>query len=160
MGVAKGTNRASEAAKQAITSPLLEDGSVEGAKGMLLNITGGLNLSLHEVDEASQIAKEAADSQANIIVGQVIDPNMEDEVIVTVIATGFEQPEPKAKPQPIISPAIQERTNMYVPPPPPTGLGCRSIGIHDRRGVGPGSANIHASNGIQSPYHQSRKFAR
>ena len=122
MGVAKGTNRALEAAKQAISSPLLEDGSVEGAKGMLLNITGGLNLSLHEVDEASQIAKEAADPQANIIVGQVIDPDMEEEVVVTVIATGFEQPEPKAKPQPVISPAIQERTTMYVPPTPQPAL--------------------------------------
>lgn len=122
MGVAKGTNRALEAAKQAISSPLLEDGSVEGAKGMLLNITGGLNLSLHEVDEASQIAKEAADPQANIIVGQVIDPDMEEEVVVTVIATGFEQPEPKAKPQPVISPAIQERTTMYMPPTPQPAL--------------------------------------
>ena len=122
MGVAKGTNRALEAAKQAISSPLLEDGSVEGAKGMLLNITGGLNLSLHEVDEASQIAKEAADPQANIIVGQVIDPDMEEEVVVTVIATGFEQPEPKAKPQPVISPAIQERTTMSVPPTPQPAL--------------------------------------
>ncbi len=119
MGVAKGTSRALEAAKQAISSPLLEDGNVEGAKGMLLNITGGLNLSLHEIDEASQIAKEAADPQANIIIGQVIDPDMDDEVVVTVIATGFEQQEPKAKSQPVISPAIQqERSNMYVPPAP------------------------------------------
>ena len=61
---------------------------------MTVNITGGLNLSLHEVDEAAQIAKEAADPQANIIVGQVIDPTMEEEVVVTVIATGFEQHEP------------------------------------------------------------------
>jgi cell division protein FtsZ len=122
MGVAKGTNRALEAAKQAISSPLLEDGSVEGAQGMLLNITGGLNLSLHEVDEASQIAKEAADPQANIIVGQVIDPNLEDEVVVTVIATGFEQPEPPAKSQPVISPAILERTTMHVPLTPQPAL--------------------------------------
>ncbi|MDT7043349.1 cell division protein FtsZ [Candidatus Nitronereus thalassa] len=114
MGIAKGTNRALEAAKQAISSPLLEDGSVEGAKGLLLNITGGMNLSLHEVDEASQVAKEAADPQANIIVGQVIDPDLEDEVVVTVIATGFEQQEPKAKPQPIVSPAIKERENPFV----------------------------------------------
>ena len=120
MGVAKGTNRALEAAKQAISSPLLEDGSVEGAKGVLLNITGGLNLGLHEVDEASQIAKEAADPQANIIVGQVIDPDLEDEVVVTVIATGFEQQEPQAKPQPAIRPAVQERG--YVPQAPQPAL--------------------------------------
>lgn len=122
MGVAKGTNRAVEAAKQAISSPLLEDGNVEGAKGLLLNITGGLNLSLHEIDEASQIAKEAADPQANIIIGQVIDPDLEEEVVVTVIATGFEQQEPKAKSQPVISSSIQERSNMYVPPTPQPAL--------------------------------------
>ncbi|NKB81926.1 MAG: cell division protein FtsZ [Nitrospirales bacterium] len=90
MGVAKGTNRASEAAKQAISSPLLEEGSIVGAKGVLLNITGGANLTLHEIDEASSIAKEAGAQDVNIIVGQVVNPDMDDEIIVTVIATGFE----------------------------------------------------------------------
>ena len=94
MGIGKGPNRASEAARQAICSPLLEDGSIEGARGLLLNITGGPSLTLHEVDEASSIAKEAADLQANIIVGQVINPDLGDEVVVTVIATGFEQQDP------------------------------------------------------------------
>ena len=93
MGVGRGPTRAQEAARQAISSPLLEDGSVEGARGLLLNITGGPNLTLHEVDEASNIAREAADPQANIIVGQVIDPERGDEITVTVIATGFEQAE-------------------------------------------------------------------
>jgi len=97
MGIGRGPNRASEAAKLAISSPLLEDGSIEGAKGLLLNITGGPNLTLHEVDEASSIAKDAADPQANIIVGQVIEPNMADEVVVTVIATGFEHQEPAGR---------------------------------------------------------------
>jgi len=101
MGVGRGPNRASDAAKLAISSPLLEDGSIEGARGLLLNITGGQKLTLHEVDEASSIAKDAADPQANIIVGQVIEPNMADEVVVTVIATGFEQQEPAGEP-PII----------------------------------------------------------
>ncbi|MCZ6581127.1 MAG: cell division protein FtsZ [Nitrospirae bacterium] len=109
MGVAKGANRATEAAKLAICSPMLEEGSIEGAQGMLLNITGGPGLSLHEVDEASTIAQEAADPQANIIVGQVIDPEMGDEVVVTVIATGFEQKEPKPKVQPSVRPAVPER---------------------------------------------------
>ena len=90
MGVAKGTNRASEAAKQAISSPLLEEGSIVGAKGVLLNITGGTNLTLHEIDEASSIAKEVSAQDVNIIVGQVVNPDMDDELIVTVIATGFE----------------------------------------------------------------------
>ena len=91
MGTARGENRAREATRQAISSPLLEEGGIEGSKGLLLNITGGPNLTLHEVDEASTIAQEAADDQANIIVGQVIDPALTDEVTVTVIATGFEQ---------------------------------------------------------------------
>ena len=91
LGIGKGADRAVEAARQAISSPLLEDGSIDGARGLLLNITGGESLTLHEVDEASSIAKEAADPQANIIVGQVINPDAGDELIVTVIATGFDQ---------------------------------------------------------------------
>ncbi len=98
MGTARGTNRGIEAAQKAISSPLLENGSVEGAKGVLLNITGGPGLSLHDVDEAASIIKEAADPQANIIVGQVLNPDLEDEVIVTVIATGFEPQEVSAEP--------------------------------------------------------------
>ncbi len=93
MGTGRGPTRAAEAAKLAIASPLLEDGSVEGARGLLLNITGGPSMTLHEVDEASNIAREAADPQANIIVGQVINPDMGEELTVTVIATGFEQGE-------------------------------------------------------------------
>jgi cell division protein FtsZ len=93
MGLGRGPTRAGDAARQAIASPLLEDGSVEGARGLLLNITGGPNLTLHDVNEASNIAREAADPQANIIVGQVINPDLGDELTVTVIATGFEQGE-------------------------------------------------------------------
>jgi cell division protein FtsZ len=91
MGIARGTNRAAEAAQKAISSPLLEDGSVEGARGVLLNITGGPSMSLHEVDEAASIIREAADPQANIIVGQVINQELGDDLVVTVIATGFEK---------------------------------------------------------------------
>jgi cell division protein FtsZ len=98
MGMSRGNNRALEAAQKAISSPLLEDGNVEGARGVLLNITGGLSLTLHEVDEASSVIKEAADPEANIIVGQVINPDLEDELVVTVIATGFEREEPVAVP--------------------------------------------------------------
>jgi cell division protein FtsZ len=93
MGVSRGSNRALEAAQKAISSPLLEDGTVEGARGVLLNITGGPSLSLHEVDEASSIIKEAADQDANIIVGQVVNPDMGDDLVVTVIATGFDREE-------------------------------------------------------------------
>jgi len=94
MGVARGPNRALEAAQKAISSPLLEEGNVQGARGVLLNITGGSTLSLHEVDEASSIIKEAADAEANIIVGQVINPDLDDDLIITVVATGFDRDEP------------------------------------------------------------------
>ena len=93
LGIGTGSNRAADAARQAIASPLLEDGSIDGAYGLLLNISGGESLTLHEIDEASSIAKEAADPQANIIVGQVINPKAGDEIVVTVIATGFEKEE-------------------------------------------------------------------
>lgn len=90
MGVSRGPNRAIEAAQKAICSPLLEEGSVEGARGVLLNITGGPSMSLHEIEEAASIIQQTADPEANIIVGQVINPDMGEELIVTVIATGFE----------------------------------------------------------------------
>ena len=89
IGRASGENRAVEAARMAISSPLLET-SIDGAKGVLLNITGGASLGLFEVNEAAAIISEAADPDANIIFGAVIDETMEDEVKVTVIATGFE----------------------------------------------------------------------
>ena len=90
MGIARGDNRAIEAAQRAICSPLLEEGSVQGARGVLLNITGGPNMTLHEIEEAASIIQQTADSDANIIVGQVINPDMGDDLVVTVIATGFE----------------------------------------------------------------------
>ncbi|MDX6659158.1 MAG: cell division protein FtsZ, partial [Solirubrobacteraceae bacterium] len=84
-----GENRAAEAAKLAISSPLLEE-SVEGATGVLLNITGGRDLGLFEVNEAAEIVQGAADANANIIFGSVLDESLGDEVRVTVIATGFD----------------------------------------------------------------------
>src|SRR5678815_419293 len=86
---AQGENRAVEAAQKAISSPLLEDVSIEGARGVLINITGGPDLSLHEVNEAATLIQEEADEDANIIFGAVIDESMGDEVRITVIATGF-----------------------------------------------------------------------
>ena len=90
IGEATGENRAADAARKAISSPLLET-SIEGAKGVLLNITGGINLTLFEVNEAAGIIAEAADPEANIIFGAVIDENLKEELVVTVIATGFDQ---------------------------------------------------------------------
>ncbi len=89
IGVGSGDNRTVEAAKKAIASPLLET-SIDGARGVLLNITGGVNLSLFEVNEAADIVAEAADPDANIIFGAVIDESLDDEVRITVIATGFD----------------------------------------------------------------------
>jgi cell division protein FtsZ len=88
IGMANGENRAVEAAKEAISSPLLEE-SVEGASGILLNVTGAHDLGLFEVNEAAEIIASAADANANIIFGAVIDDGLQDEVRVTVIATGF-----------------------------------------------------------------------
>jgi cell division protein FtsZ len=88
IGVSTGENRASEAAKKAISSPLLET-SIDGAKGVLMNITGGSNLSLFEVQEAADIVASASDEDVNMIFGSVINDNLKDEIIVTVIATGF-----------------------------------------------------------------------
>lgn len=96
MGVGKGTgdNRAADAAKQAIHSPLLET-SITGATGVLLNITGGSNLGLFEVNEAAELVSQAADPDANIIFGAVIDEKLQDEIRITVIATGFEKTSPQ-----------------------------------------------------------------
>jgi cell division protein FtsZ len=90
-GASTGKRRAVEAAEMAISSPLLEDVSIEGATGILINITGGPDLTLHEVNEASTLIQEAAHEDANIIFGSVIDANVGDEVRITVIATGFDR---------------------------------------------------------------------
>jgi cell division protein FtsZ len=90
-GRASGEHRAMEATQQAISSPLLEEATIEGAKGVLINITGGNDLTLYEVNEASSIIREAADPDANIIFGAVIDETMHDEMKITVIATGFDK---------------------------------------------------------------------
>ncbi len=89
IGRAKGDNRAIEAARQAIDSPLLEI-SIEGAKGVLFNITGGRNMSMHEIDEAAKTITEAIDPSANIIFGAVLDETMDDDIKITVVATGFD----------------------------------------------------------------------
>jgi cell division protein FtsZ len=89
-GIAEGPDRAMEAARRAISSPLLEGASVNGARGVIINVTGGPDLSLIEVSEASSIVQEAADEDANIIFGAVVDPTLTGKVKITVIATGFD----------------------------------------------------------------------
>src|SRR5262245_23666637 len=107
--IASGENRAAEAAQKAISSPLLEEVAIKGARGVLINITGGPDLTLHEVNEAASLIQEEADEDANIIFGAVIDESMGDEVRITVIATGFGEP------------AVVHR----VPAPPESGDGPR-----------------------------------
>lgn len=93
VGSATGENRAEDAAKEAIQSPLLET-SIEGAKGVIINITGGEDLGLHEVNTAAELVQRSVDPEANIIFGTVTDPEMKEEIKITVIATGFEKNEP------------------------------------------------------------------
>jgi cell division protein FtsZ len=95
-GISSGENRAVEAAQKAISSPLLEDISIEGARGLLINITGGANMTLNEINEATTLIQKEAHDDANIIWGMVIDESLREEIHVTVIATGFGKTEEKA----------------------------------------------------------------
>lgn len=107
IGLATGENRASEAAKKAISSPLLET-SVDGAHGILMNITGGPNLSLYEVQEAADLVTSAADNEVNVIFGSVINEDLKDEIVVTVIATGFKETE-EIENEPRKRPVVQQQ---------------------------------------------------
>lgn len=129
-GSAVGENRAIEAARKAISSPLLEDVSINGATGIIINITGGPDLTLFEVNEASSLITEEAHEEAEIIFGSVIDENLKDEVRVTVIATGFNpviqekveemmsRPTPHAEPAAETVQEISVATGANVVPPP------------------------------------------
>jgi cell division protein FtsZ len=125
-GRASGPGRATEAMQAAISSPLLEDVTLDGAMGLLVNITGGSSLTLYEVNEAISMAQGAADPDANIIFGSVVDERMTDEVKITVIATGFHQKEVPIRlvhtahvPVQIQQPASAPRA---VPPPAPAQM--------------------------------------
>ena len=96
-GRASGVNRAVEAAQAAVSSPLLEDVSIAGAEGVLVNITGGRDMTLFEVNEAASVVTNAAGEDANVIFGSVIDPNMDGDLMITVIATGFGRTEPRPR---------------------------------------------------------------
>ena len=119
-GRGSGPSRAAEAAQAAVSSPLLEDVSIAGAEGVLVNITGGRDLTLHEVNEAANIVVGAAGDDANVIFGAVIDPNMDGELMITVIATGFGQTEPRLKlidRQHAVAPAAAEPSDLRRPQP-------------------------------------------
>jgi cell division protein FtsZ len=136
-GVAKGEYRALEAAQRAISSPLLEETSIQGARGLLINISGGPDLTLHEVAEAARIISDAVAPDANIISGMVIDPELMDTMKVTVIATGFGRsatddfPFQRA-PAPAFSAPVAERAPAPPAAPP----------AEDQNGLGPNWSNV------------------
>jgi len=113
-GFGEGENRAQEAAQEAISSPLLDDVSIAGARGVLINITGGLDLAIDEVTTISSIIQEEAGDEAEIIFGAVHDPSLQGQIRVTVIATGFDQ----AEDEKVISGSFL-RTRMPKPSVPP-----------------------------------------
>ena len=102
-GIASGENRSLEAAQKAISSPLLEDISIEGARGLLINITGGENMTLSEINEATSLIQKEAHEDANVIWGMVIDPSMKEDIRITVIATGFGKAVEKRVDKPVSS---------------------------------------------------------
>jgi cell division protein FtsZ len=114
-GIASGENRAIEAAQRAISSPLLEDINITGAKGILINVTGGTGLTLYEVNEAATLVQEEAHEEANIIFGAVIEENLNEEMRVTVIATGFGKADERAEKIPETAAASAERNKTVLP---------------------------------------------
>jgi len=146
-GRAQGEKRALMAMQQAISSPLLEDVTIDGATGLLINITGGRDMTLQEVNEALTLVHDAADGEAEIIFGSLIDDNVKDEVKITIIATGFVNREPKTRPiqltqavaRPVVaapiqvsnisSPSIREEVASLVP----TKSGARTVSSVDHR---------------------------
>jgi len=108
-GVADGEGRAMQAAQRAVSSPLLEDSTVNGARGVIINVTGGPDMSLMEVNEASCVIQESAHEDANIIFGAVIDPNLTGRIKITVIATGFDR---KGSTRAISSAALPTPTDL------------------------------------------------
>lgn len=114
IGSGNGENRAAEAAKKAISSPLLET-SIDGAQGVIMNITGGANLSLYEVQEAADIVASASDPEVNMIFGSVINEGLKDDIVVTVIATGFDDSIATQPPKPIIRPNVNHTQQQQQP---------------------------------------------
>ncbi|MCU0302625.1 MAG: cell division protein FtsZ [Thermoanaerobaculales bacterium] len=117
IGMAFGEHRAVEAAQQAIASPLLEETSIEGARGLLINISGGTDVTLNEINEAAEIITEGADPDAQILFGAVVDPRLEDCMQVTVIATGFQCEQgpvrvPAAEVRPRLEPVVDDQPRV------------------------------------------------
>ena len=153
-GTASGENRAVEAAQKAISSPLLEDNTIQGARGVLLNITGGPDMTLFEINEASSLIQSEAHEDANIIFGTVVDERMGDEIRITVIATGFENADfPRSNVTPLGS---IRRNNLAIPTFIRNDKPAERLFVEDRngrRGGEPRSGDPHvpkASGGLGS----------
>jgi cell division protein FtsZ len=126
-GIGQGENRAAEAAQRAVSNPLLEDSSIEGAKGVIVNITGGSDLSLAEAAEATALITKVADPEANVIYGIVTDEAMGNAVKVTVIATGFSRSPRKGASTPV---DLANYINPPAPPAAPPMTGTESGGFY------------------------------
>ncbi|MFN8544762.1 MAG: cell division protein FtsZ [Candidatus Binatia bacterium] len=147
--MAQGENRAIEAAQKAISSPLLEDVSIEGARGVLINITGGPDLTLHEVNEAATLIQEEADEEANIIFGAVIDEAMAEEIRITVIATGFGDRIPAGR-------AVLPRGSEAAHPAPPAPPVRAQAGGSDARPVVFRGRLVDGADELEVPAFQRR----
>jgi cell division protein FtsZ len=146
-GVGHGEHRALDAAQKAIASPLLDNTSIQGAKGILINFTGGLDLSLHEVEEAARIVHEAAHEDANIIFGAVVDPALHDELRITVIATGFSDKKDAVAPAPAAPGKVVEISRPVTRPVAAAGAGAGAGGWRRR----PSEARIEGYEEIDAP---------
>jgi cell division protein FtsZ len=141
--VAHGDRRAMEAAQAAISSPLLEAGAIDGARGILINITGSASLKLAEVNEASTIIQSAAHEDANIIFGAVLNEKMKEEVKITVIATGFKNDHPQRRERGVSSAQMaidSARTVAAYQPPPAAATMARVNGAIGGNGLAPNGA--------------------
>ncbi|MCI0621490.1 MAG: cell division protein FtsZ [Acidobacteria bacterium] len=160
-GTSRGENRAVEAAQKAISSPLLEEASIQGARGVLMNITGSGRLGMHEVDEAAKIIQRAADEEANIIFGTVLDEDMGDEVKITVIATGFDKKDARPTLE-AFPPRVEARVVEVRPEPVPLVQAAKangsSIVVPMQETLSPPSSPIN-KNDLEVPAFLRRKLA-
>jgi cell division protein FtsZ len=160
-GTARGENRAVEAAQKAISSPLLEEASIQGARGVLMNITGSSQLGMHEVDEAAKIIQRAADEEANIIFGTVLDEAMGDDVKITVIATGFDKKDARPAFE-VAAPRVDARAHEVRHEPVPLVQAAKANGnsvvVPMQETISPPSS-VFNKNDLEVPAFLRRKMA-
>jgi cell division protein FtsZ len=159
-GRSSGERRALEAMQAAISSPLLEDVTLDGATGLLVNITGGSNLTLREVDEAVSMAQSAADPDANIIFGSVVEDSLGDEVRITVIATGFQarDGERRAAPARPVQVQVPQAAVRAVPPPLPAEAKAKEQPIRLAQQVAPAVAPAMAVTRVPAQRRDATAF--